>query len=191
MLFAQNVLIHIVEYQGMTYGDGAMDEIEIDARKPTDKEMKNAQKKIEKYDRLRFNVHKVYPYAQGVAKLEKEVAEQTAKMTDEAARKAYLEKRQKELFSRYEGDIRKMNTTQGKILIKLIHRQTGNTLYGLIKNVKNGATAFFWHGIGTIFGINLKDDFDGTDDQLIEIFARELDGGGYNIYYQKDNYSLN
>jgi len=191
LMFAQNVLIHIVEYQGMTYGDGTMDEIDIQARKPTEKEMRNAQKKIEKYDKLRFNVHKVYPYAAGVAKLTKEIEAETAKIQSESARKEYLERRQKELFKKYQDDIVKMSHFQGKILIKLIYRQTGSTLYSVIKDVKNSVTAFFYHGIATVWGYNLKDNFDSTDDQLIEIFARELDAGGYNIYYQKDNFTLN
>lgn len=191
LLFAQKVLIHIVEYQGMTYGDGSMEEVEIDARKPSEKEMRNAQKKIEKYDKLRFHVHKVYPYAAGVAKLCKDIEVETAKMPNESARKDYLEKKQKELFKKYQDDIVKMSHFQGKILIKLIHRQTGNSLYSLIKDVKNSVTAFFYHGIGTVWGYNTKDDFDSTEDQLIEIFARELDNGGYNIFYQKDNFTIN
>ena len=78
--------------------------------------------------------------------------------------------------------------TQGKILLKLISRQTGQNAYALIKDTKNGATAVFWSGVGSLFGINLKAEFDPGEDGIVEDFARELDSGGYNIFWKESNY---
>lgn len=185
------VRMFVTEFNGELIGTGELvDTIMIYAKKPTAKEMRLAQKKLEKFDKMRWNVHKVYPYAVGVATLLKEVDEQTKTMTSEPQKKAFLEKKQKELFADYEDDIRAMTTSQGKILVKLIHRQTGKNAYSLIKDTRSGTTAFFWNGIGSLFGINLKAEIDPEEDGLIEQFAHELDYGGYNIVYQQANYRV-
>lgn len=178
----------VLEWNGELVGNGDMDEVVITAAKPTEKEMRSAQKKLERYDKVRWNVHKVYPYAVGVADLLTEVDKTTATMATEAEKKDYLEKQQKKLFKEYEDDIRHMTTQQGKILLKLISRQTGRSAYSLIKDTKSGATAFFWNGVGSLFGIDLKADFNREEDGLIEEFARELDRGNYNIYWKEANY---
>ena len=67
-------------------------------------------------------------------------------------------------FSRFEGEIKNMfnrevknlTITQGGILIKLIDRETGNSSYDLLKDMKGGITAFFYQSIARIFGNNLK-----------------------------------
>lgn len=183
-----NVRMVVMEWNGEIIGNGDMDEVLILAKKPTAKEMRAAQKTIEKYDQVRWNVHKVYPYAVGVADLLKQAEKETQSMSSEAQKKAYIEQKQKKLFAEYQDDIEHMTTKQGKVLIKLIHRQTGNNAYSLIKDTKNGATAFFWNGVGNIFGINLKAEYDPQDDALIEQFARELDRGGYNIFWKEAGY---
>lgn len=178
----------VMEWQGETIGTGEIGEVVISAAKPTAKELKSAQKKLEKYDKMRWNVHKVYPYAVGLSDLLKQVEKETASLTDESAKKKYLEQKQKVLFDEYEDDIRRMSTQQGKILLKLISRQTGQNAYSLIKDTKNGATAVFWSGVGSLFGINLKAEFNPEEDGLIEDFARELDAGGFNIFWKESNY---
>lgn len=178
----------VLEWNGELVGNGDMDDVVIKAAKPTEKEMKSAQKKMERYDKVRWNVHKVYPYAVGVADLLKQVDKVTATMTSESEKKSYLEKQQKVMFAEYEDDIRRMTTQQGKILLKLIARQTGRSAYSLIKDTKSGATAFFWNGVGGLFGIDLKADFNREEDGLIEEFARELDRGSYNIFWKENNY---
>ena len=191
-LFAQfeewEIRMVVMEWQGETIGTGEMNEVLITAAKPTVKELRSAQKKLERYDKVRWNVHKVYPYAVGLAELLKQVEKETAKMTNEEEKKRIIESKQKVLFAEYEDDIRHMTTQQGKILLKLISRQTGQNAYALIKDTKNGATAVFWSGVGSLFGINLKAEFDPGEDGIVEDFARELDSGGYNIFWKESNY---
>ncbi len=191
-LFAQfgewEIRMVVMEWQGEMVGTGEINEVVITAAKPTAKEFKAAQKKLEKYDKIRWNVHKVYPYAVGLADLLKQVDKETAHMSDESAKKRYLDQKQKVLFDEYEDDIRRMTTQQGKVLLKLISRQTGENAYSLIKDTKNGATAVFWSGVGSLFGINLKAEFNSEEDGIIEDFARELDAGGYNIFWKESNY---
>lgn len=186
----RTVHMEVIEWMGETIGNGQMDSVYIYGPKMTGKDGRKAAKKRENYDKMRWNVHKVYPYAIGVADLLREVEKETEKMPNDAAKKAYLEKRQKEIFAAYQDDVENMTNMQGKVLIKLIHRQTGNTLYSLIKDTKNGTTAFFWNGVGSLFGLSLKTEFDPEDDALIGQFAQELDGGCYNIVYQQVSYRL-
>jgi hypothetical protein len=93
-------------------------------------------------------------------------------------RKDYMKKVEKDVFADYEGDIREMTITQGRLLIKLIDRETQNTSYTLIKDYRGKLAAAFWQGIARIFGTNLKEEYDPTgDDILIESIILEIDAG--------------
>jgi hypothetical protein len=74
--------------------------------------------------------------------------------------------------------MRKLTFTQGKILIKLIDRETENTSYDLIRQYRGKFSAAFWQGIARIFGANLKSDYDPTgEDYLIEQIINDLEAG--------------
>ncbi len=180
----------LYQYNGETYMYGSIDAVDIVRRPPTAQELRQGRRQLERFTKLQWMVHSVYPYAQRVAELLNEVEQDMANIQGSQAQKEYIKQREQELFARYEQDFRKMSRTQGKILIKLISRQTGITAYDLIRDTKNGASAFFWQGIGRIFGMNLKEGFNSTDDALIEAIVAELDRGGYNICYKSYNYRL-
>ena len=74
--------------------------------------------------------------------------------------------------------MRKLTFTQGKILIKLIDRETQITSYDLIRQYRGKFSATFWQGIARIFGANLKSNYDANgDDYLIEQVIREIEAG--------------
>jgi hypothetical protein len=131
-----------------------------------------------KYERLVENLKKVYPYALIVRSRLQKVNEDISKINDEKERKAYLKKVEKDVFANYEGDIRDMTITQGRLLIKLIDRETQNTSYVLIKDYRGKFAATFWQGIARIFGTNLKEEYDPYgEDSLIEMIILEIDAG--------------
>ena len=71
-----------------------------------------------------------------------------------------------------------MTITQGRLLIKLIDRETQNTSYTLIRQYRGGLSAAFWQGIARIFGTNLKDEYDPYgEDALIEMIVNDLEDG--------------
>ena len=71
-----------------------------------------------------------------------------------------------------------MTISQGRLLIKLIDRETQNTSYDLIKDYRGKLSAAFWQGIARIFGTNLKEEYDRFgDDALIEIIIMEIESG--------------
>ena len=85
----------------------------------------------------------------------------------------------KKMFSEImKDDMRDMTITQGRLLIKLIDRETQNTSYTLIRQYRGGLTAAFWQGIARIFGTNLKEEYDPYgEDALIELIVNEIEAG--------------
>jgi hypothetical protein len=106
------------------------------------------------------------------------VNEELSNIKSDKERKDYLKKVEKDVFANYEGDIRDMTITQGRLLIKLIDRETQNTSYVLIKDYRGKLAAAFWQGIARIFGSNLKEEYDPYgEDSLIETIIQEIDAG--------------
>jgi hypothetical protein len=131
-----------------------------------------------RYERLVYNVKTVYPYAVLVRNKLKDVNSTLENIKGEKERKEYLKNFEKQVFKDYEGDMRDMTITQGRILIKLIDRETKNTSYELIREYRGKITAAFWQGIARIFGTNLKDEYDPYgDDALIEKIVEEIEAG--------------
>jgi hypothetical protein len=131
-----------------------------------------------RYERLVYNVKKVYPYALIVREKFKDVNAVLEKMPDEKDRKNYLKDVEKQVFHDYEADMREMTISQGKILIRLIDRETNITSFDLIKQYRGKISASFWQGVARIFGTNLKEEYDPyVDDFLIENIITEIESG--------------
>jgi len=132
---------------------------------------------VQQYWRLARKVKKVYPFAQEAARLLEEYDAFYRATDDQKKRRQYLKQVEKELFDKYGPQLKKLSLSEGRILIKLIDRETHHTSYELIKNLKGGLTAFFWQGVAKVFGNNLKDEYDpATEDRMIEqiIFYIEM-----------------
>ena len=140
----------------------------------------SAQRKSEyrKYERLVSNIKRVYPYALMVRLRLSQVNEELKKISGEKERKEYLKKVEKSVFADYEDDVQQMTIVQGRLLIKLIDRETQNTSYNLIREYRGKFSAAFWQGVARIFGTNLKEEYDGYgEDALIEMIIRDVDAG--------------
>jgi len=136
------------------------------------------QSQFRKYQRLVYNLKKVYPYARIVRDKLAEANGDLYLMSEVKDRKNYLKQFEKEVFREYEDDIRDMTITQGKLLLKLIYRETYNTSYDLIKEYRGGINAAFWQGIARIFGTNLKSEYDPYgEDILIELIIQDIQDG--------------
>ena len=86
---------------------------------------------------------------------------------------------EKELKAQFEGDLKKLTMAQGKILIRLINRETGMTTYKVIKDYRGGFNAFMWQSFGLLWGNNLKWKYDPTqgEDKLIEEIIQQIQDG--------------
>lgn len=122
-----------------------------------------------KWERLKKKVKKVYPYAQ-LARLKMEVLEKEIEGLDKRKdQKQYIKKAEKELFAEFEGEIKDMTVSEGVILIKLIDRETGDSSFDLVKDLKGSFNAFMWQSVARIFGHNLKSKYDPKgEDMMIE-----------------------
>lgn len=126
---------------------------------------------LRRYQRLVKNVKKVYPYAKLAGKKYDEVVENLDNYETEKDKRAYMKQVENELKEEFEGDLKKLTISQGRILIKLIDREIGETSYDLLKEFRGSISAFFWQTLARIFGHNLKSSFDpnGEDKLLNEI----------------------
>jgi hypothetical protein len=131
-----------------------------------------------RYDRLTYNLKKVYPYAVIVRQKLYQVNEELTAMTDEKERRKYLRGVEEFVLGEYEDDMEDMTITQGRLLIKLIDRETQNTSYDLIKLYRGSLSAVFWQGIARIFGTNLKAEYDPYgEDAMIEAIVQDIESG--------------
>jgi hypothetical protein len=131
-----------------------------------------------RYSRLVRNVKITLPYARLASAKLREINQQLHLLPTEKQRKEYLKKAEKELFSEFEAPLRKLSFSQGRLLINLIDRETGDTSFDLIKEYKGGFSAFFWQSIARVFGANLKDEYDPEgDDRMIENIVVLIDNG--------------
>ncbi|MDP4289635.1 MAG: DUF4294 domain-containing protein [Bacteroidota bacterium] len=135
---------------------------------------------IEKWywDRLVYNVKAVYPYAKlaGIKFREFDAILRSTK--SEAEKKKVLKIAEKDLKARFENQLKNLTITQGKILLKLIDRETGNGNYDMIKELRGTFMAFFWQNIGRLFGYNLKARYDPLgDDHQVATVVYMIDNG--------------
>lgn len=130
------------------------------------------------YEKLVSNIKKVYPYALIVRAKLAEVNEELENIPDDRERKKYLKIVEKDVFARYQNEIENMTISQGRLLIKLIDRETQNTSFMLIREYRGKFSAAFWQSIARIFGTNLKEEYDPYgEDALIEAIITEIDAG--------------
>jgi len=129
------------------------------------------RRSMNQYYRMIYNLKRTYPYAQMAKHKLLEINETLKTMNTEREKREYIAKVEKELMNQYEKELTKLTISQGKMLIKLIDRETGLTSYELVKELKGGFSATFWQGIARIFGSNLKLKFDpqGEDKILNEL----------------------
>ena len=131
-----------------------------------------------RYQRLIRNVKKAYPYAVLARQKFDEITLHFETLNSERARKAYIKQVEKELIDEFEDELKKLTITQGRILIKLIDREIGDTTYDLLKELRGSFTAFFWQTIARLFGSNLKSEFDPMgEDRLINEIVLMIERG--------------
>lgn len=120
-----------------------------------------------RYYKLIRNLKKTYPYAQIAKQKLLEMNTHLKTLKTEREKKLYIKQSEQELRAQFEKDLTKMTISQGRMLIKLIDRETGSTSYELVKELKGGFSAAFWQGIARIFGSNLKTRFDPEGDDKV------------------------
>ena len=133
----------------------------------------------ENYWKLVRNFKKVYPYALIARKKFKEIDSVCETLDSAFARRRYITKVQRELSKEFEEQLKELTFSQGRLLFKLIDRETGRTTYEIIREFRGGLTAAFWQGIATVFKSDLKSKFDNVteENKLINELIIEYEHG--------------
>ena len=145
------------------------------------------QKYIQEWTRLRNAVYVTYPYARIAGGTINEINATLTGITSKKERKSVIKSREKELKSEFTEPLSNLSVYQGKILMKLINRQTGNNCYEIIKEYKGGFNARFYQTIAFFVGGNLKQQWNLKENKMdrdIENIVREIDGSWYGNQYR-------
>ncbi len=176
--YAQNgtgdtLKVYGVVYNGDTIPAGRM--IDVTVRT---KMLEKWKKYWAEWSRLRNAVYVTYPYAKAAGRVINEINLQLTNVVDKDQRKKIIKSREKDLKREFADKLTNLSVYQGKVLMKLIYRETNNNCYNLIKEYKGGFTAGFWQTVAVIFGSNLKQNFDPAQnerDQSIELIVKDVE----------------
>lgn len=137
-----------------------------------------SKKEERKYGRLKRYVQKVYPYAKVASEILADFEDSLNVLKTDKEKKAYLNVKEKELQDEFSGELKQLTIMQGIILVKLIDRETGNTSYQLVKELRGSFSAFLWQGIARLIGSNLKLEYEPEgDDEMIEEIVVKIEQG--------------
>lgn len=136
---------------------------------------KKAKKKL---TRLIKNVKKVYPWARLAGIQLRKYDDMLVAAKNEKQRRKIMKIAEKEINEKYGGDLKKLTFSQGKILIKLVDRETGNCSFNLVQELRGNFTAFFYQAFARLWGYNLKIKYDPEgEDKHIETIVRMIERG--------------
>ncbi len=137
-----------------------------------------------RYLKLRYNVLKVLPYAKFARSRYARLNDDLTASTDKKQQKALVKACEREIKDMFNREVKNLTISQGEILIKLVDRETGNSSFELVKQLKGGFTAFCYQSVARIFGHNLKQKYDPQQERDIENIIQRYGyygtGYGYN-----------
>ncbi|HUZ61834.1 MAG TPA: DUF4294 domain-containing protein [Hanamia sp.] len=130
----------------------------------------------EAWTRLRNAVYVTYPYARRAGWVFSDIEKHIANDPNKADVKRYINSREKELKKEFTEPLKNLSVYQGKVLMKLINRETGGTdCYDILRELKGGFTARFWQTVAFVFGSDLKQPYDATGkDAEMESIVKEV-----------------
>lgn len=126
-------------------------------------------------------VYKAYPYAKLAAERLLKLNNQLEKIRSKRKRKKHTKKMQQYMEGEFTDELKKMTRTEGKILIKLLHRQTGLTAFDLVKEYRSGWKAFWYNTTAKVFKLSLKSEYqpetEAIDFLVEDILQRSFSNG--------------
>lgn len=133
---------------------------------------------LRRYRRLVDAVKKVYPIAKIARAKMADMEKVLCSLPTKKEQKAYIKGVYNEIKEEYTPVLKRMTRTQGKVLLKLIDRETEYTAYEVLREFRGGFIAGFWQGVSRIFGQNLKDEYDREgEDRIIEQIVLYYEAG--------------
>lgn len=160
---------NIEDYIFVKPGDSVV--IELEEIKLLPKPKFNSTEDIRYYLWFKRKVFKAYPYAKLASERLDTLNARLEKIQSKSKKRKYTKRIQDYIQGEFSDQIKKMTTTEGRLLIKLIHRQTGKTAFNNIKNVRSGWKAFWYNTTANVFKLSLKAEYNPAninEDFLIE-----------------------
>ena len=145
---------------------------------------------IRKYVILRYRVKKVYPYAKLASERMNRIDSRVDSIRSKRKKRLYLKKLEKFVYDEFSDELRKLSRSQGRILVKLLNRQTGLTAHKIVSEYRNKFRALIYNTAASFYSISLKDKyepFEDYEDYLIEdILQRSFSDGSL----EKQDYAV-
>ena len=126
---------------------------------------------IKRYVILRYRVKKVYPYAKLASERMNRIDSRVDSIKSKRQKRLYLKKLEKFVYDEFSNELRKLSRSQGRILVKLLNRQTGLTAHRIVSEYRNKFRALLYNTAASFYSISLKDQyepFEDFEDYLIE-----------------------
>jgi len=160
-----------IDENGDTIPQGYLEPVEVHA-----KMSEKMKKHWAEWTRLRNAIYVTYPYAKAAGKIMNDINSQLVSVSDKKKRKAIIKSREKDLKREFSDKVKNLSVYQGKVLMKLINRETGNNCYEIIHEYKGGFTATMWQTVAVIFGSNLKQAYDPAgNEKPYELIVRDVE----------------
>lgn len=164
------ITVPAIIYNGDTLSYKELSEVYIYLR------LTSAQRKaLREWTRLRNAVYVTYPYAKKAGAVFNDINTHLVNIPDKEKKKAYVKSREKDLRKEFTKPLTDLSVYQGKVLMKLIARETGNTCYDIIHDYKGSFSAGFWQSVAWLFGSSLKQTYNPrAEDAQIEDIVMEV-----------------
>jgi len=184
LLHAQEPVVEVQAYRGWyrivdEYGDTCRMTVIRDIYVYPPLKFKN-KKEEEFYWRTVRDVRKTLPYAKLAFKTLCETYEYISTIPDKKKREAHLKHLEKDIFNQYKPVVKKLTKTQGKVMLKLINRETNQSSFNIVKAFLGSFRAGFWQTFGRFFGINIKQSWKpdkNREDAIIDRIATLIEQG--------------
>lgn len=126
-----------------------------------------------RYNQLKYLIKTVLPYVNNAVKLFNDI-DLTTRNMDKKSKRKYIKSKEKEINLKFESKLKQLNITQGKLLVKLIHRQLSINIYDILKELKNPISAAYYQAWARVNGINLNEDYNPNNEKDIETIMTKL-----------------
>lgn len=136
-------------------------------------------RQYELWTKTKHNVKKVYPYAILASAKLSEYDKVLLTIKDENTKKAFLKICEKDLRNEFEDELKGLSVSQGRVLMKLIDRETGKTTYEIVKQMRGNFQACFWQALASLFGNSMKVQYDPVEDVMIERAVKLVETGQF------------
>ena len=132
----------------------------------------NSKKDRDAYIKLVRNVKKVMPYAKLAAFRLQMMDDNLNQLPSKRAKKKYIKATENAIKEEFIGQLKMLTISQGKLLIKLIHRETGNTTYEILKQYRGSASTMFYGIWAKMYNANINTKYDHIKDYQIEYIIK-------------------